>query len=101
MKTITTAPTAHRPRRSVRRRLGIATLALTAGLATIAGAVHGAASPEPGHRLCTWRPVADDVQPSPSALLGTVRVVDDRFEVLHRVTCSDGSARDQWMADAG
>ena len=101
MENITTTPTAHRPRHAVRRYLGITTLALTAGLATIAGAAHGAAGSEHGQRLCTWRPVADDVQPSPSALLGTVRVVDGRFEVLHRVTCSDGSARDQWMADAG
>jgi hypothetical protein len=100
MENLTTTPTTHRPRRALRRCLGLTTLTLAAGLVAIAGAVHGA-DPSPGPRLCTWRPVADNVKPSPSALLGTVRLVDGRFEVLHRVTCSDGSARQQWMADAG
>jgi hypothetical protein len=105
MENTTTTPPTHRPRRTVRRGLGVATLTLTAGLVAIAGAVHGAAGPAPDQRLCTWRPVADDVvgdiEPGPSALLGTVRLIDGRFEVLHRVTCSDGTIRDQWMGDAG
>ena len=102
MENITTT---QRPRRAVRRHLGVVTLTLTAGLVAIAGAVHGAAGPPPGRGLCTWRPIADDVQSrgvefSPISLLGTVRLVDGRLEVLHRVTCSDGSTREQWMADA-
>jgi hypothetical protein len=101
MENLTTTPTTHRPRRAVRRSLGLATLTLTAGLVALTGAVHGAAGSAPGQRLCTWRPVADDVQPTAISLLGTVRLVDGRLEVLHRVTCSDGSAHDQWMADAG
>jgi hypothetical protein len=101
MENITTTSTKHRPRRAVRRCLGLATLTVTAGLVAIAGAGHGAAGPAPGQRLCTWRPVADDLQPTIGGLLGTVRLVDGRLEVLHRVTCSDGTIRDQWMADAG
>ena len=104
MENITTTPTnptTRRPRRAAHRRLGLATLALTAGLSAVGGAVHGAADPAPAPRLCTWRPVADAIQPSPSGLLGTVRLVDGRLEVLHHVTCSDGATRDQWMADAG
>ena len=81
------------------RRVAVVATGLVVGIvaAGAIGASRSAAGPGPGLRVCTWRPTADDLAVGPG-LLGTVRLHDGHIEVLHRVSCSDGTFRDAWMA---
>ena len=84
--------------RSSRRRIAVVTGGLVLGCIAVGARVaHTGASPAVDQRMCTWRPVADDITVG-IGLIGTVRVEDGQMEVLHRVRCSDGTFRDAWMA---
>ena len=99
MENTTTAQ--HHTRNHRRPALLIGGLIIGAVAIGAIGAGRSAASPATDQRICTWRPAADaarfGIQFGPS-LLGTVRLQNGRVEVLHHVTCSDGSVRDAWMA---
>lgn len=93
----TTNATSHRPRAARHVATLVGGVLLSCVAVGAIGAARTAAGQTTDRRICTWRPVADDVQ-ADLGLIGTVRLADGRVEVLHRVTCSDGSFRDAWMA---
>jgi hypothetical protein len=45
---------------------------------------------------CFWTPAAD-LEPLGPTLVGTVRVVRDEVQVLHRVSCTDDTVHWSWM----
>jgi len=85
---------------TTRRRLG-ACLAVVGIAAVVVGPAVpiGAGSPvgrSPAVRACSVRPAADDA-PMGTALVGMVRQQGATLEMLHVVTCTDGTTGYTWI----
>jgi hypothetical protein len=83
------------PASSSSRRWGVVAAALVAGLAA-APATADSPATEPRPVACSWEPAADVLGFGPE-LAGTVRMIGNEVEVLHRVRCTDRPEGWLWM----
>lgn len=77
-------------------RWRVVAAALIAGLAAASPAAASSPTIKPRPVACFWEPAANVLAFGPE-LVGTVRMIGNEVEVLHRVRCTDLTERWLWM----